>query len=78
MGFLLDSYAVSQPAVLAEVVSNIPVPLVSNRPRVSCEALTSIRETDSSTHLDKRRKHHHVASNSQFDLQNPEAVHCCF
>ena len=40
--------------------------------------LTSRQETDSSAHLDERSKQQHVISNSQFDLQSPKALQCCF
>ena len=34
----------------------------------------SHQETDSSAHLDKRSKGHHISSHSRFDLPRPEAL----
>ena len=33
---------------------------------------------DSSAHLDKWSKHHHVRSNSRFDLHSPQTLYSCF
>ena len=35
-------------------------------------------ETDSSAHLDKRSKQHHVILNSQLDIHIPKEFHPCF
>ena len=40
--------------------------------------LLSRIETESSAHLDKRSKQHHVSWNSRFDLHSPTAVHVVF
>ena len=40
--------------------------------------LTNRLETDSSAHLDKRNKQHHMSSNLKFDLHSPKALYRLF
>ena len=40
--------------------------------------LTTHQETESSAHLGKQIKQHHMCSISQFNLYSPKALHCCF
>ena len=42
------------------------------------EELTSRQETDSSAHLDKRSKQHHVSANPRFDLHSPKNASLLF
>ena len=42
------------------------------------KVLTSYQETNTSAHLGKRRKQHHVRSNSRCDLHSPKALYRCF
>ena len=47
--------------------------LVFTSCRIAPSELTSDRETDSSAHIDKRRKEHLVSWNSRLDLHSPQS-----
>ena len=52
--------------------------LVGRTSLASAPQLTSRLETDSSAHLDKRNKHHHMNLKSRFGVHSPRTLHCYF